>query len=1197
MATQDISRSAFDPRKQYASVRMQQGRVILDDDWNENERIANEDLRRSRVDIVGPAGSPDEGFGISNLHQTADDQIDFKISAGSFYLGGNRLELHRSVSYLQQDDALQPGKLTVGAPNGARSDLAVLMTYQQPVSAVEDSELFEMALGGPDTTTRLRTMQRVVLYDDIQGDTCAEAWQALQARLEAEGKGTLNAENELIVDARLSVSFIDGVLPDDLCTPTTTGGYLGAENQAIRVQLVDDGNLTWGFDNAAPLYRVEVGSDRQTVTMLTEPKDEAHWPLAQQTVEILPWTAVLPNNEKIAHGQGHLTRVSVSYNPDTKVLTLAEPIPTAGFDDWESRGDAAPLEQCGTYYYLRVWNRGADNSADPAISFTPGTAVTLGQTGLQITLDGTQFRAGDYWIIAARPETPNRVVPWQLEKGLMPHGRRLFVSPLALIQWPPTGAGIPRVHDCRPRFRPLTDQKVCCSFTVGDGKNTVGDFDSIEAALQAIPRNTGGEICLLPGVHEAHVVLENRRDITIRGCDQRVLVTPRTSKRPPAIFTIRGGGNIVLEHMDLMSPDGMLVDLQALNETPPLSVTIRHNRMLACVHAVRVMDGTDVHIVDNNIRMLDKETGDVAIFMRAEESRIARNRIHMVPVAEETPPAGETPSGGRYDPYDPCDEPEIIAKPILQLYTYLEWAWADTLFQVPDSAYVAPGGIQVASTSERIEISHNRILGGAGNGISLGHIPLEEIVVFGSNRTIRNNYAVADLSADRRKALQTNFDSFLYAIRIEENEIRNMGKNGIGVVAFFSLENIGLMVMVDDLTIYRNVIENCLLQVPAETPTSMREEMGYAGICLAGADNLTVRENRIQNNGRSHLEPISGIFVLFGENVDISDNRIVANGPRTAEANQDARAGLRAGIYVGMTFKKIAFEILDGAESLFLDGIPAIKVHDNVVVQPLGQALFLLAFGPVSVVGNHLTSQGVDYQASPFSLLGGAVIIMNLGISKDLLGWLLVSSLKNAGKTALPDHMQADYMQSGKASVEAAAAPATIDLTASAATTNPAGLLLYLPSGDVLFANNRTTLDLRAPEFNFTISSQFIFSLDDVAYVGNQSECTSVLDIVLSDVIVLGTTVRAADNRFQEGFTLTPFSLISIGLLMNTTSLNQASHCIIPLGILRSALGPRNTILYNLKYCNAAGARLSKYFAIQPQSKMISGQLGTDSNA
>ena len=36
MATFDISRINFNPKKHYDSVRMQQGRVLTDDDWNEN---------------------------------------------------------------------------------------------------------------------------------------------------------------------------------------------------------------------------------------------------------------------------------------------------------------------------------------------------------------------------------------------------------------------------------------------------------------------------------------------------------------------------------------------------------------------------------------------------------------------------------------------------------------------------------------------------------------------------------------------------------------------------------------------------------------------------------------------------------------------------------------------------------------------------------------------------------------------------------------------------------------------------------------------------------------------------------------------------------------------------------------------------------------------------------------------------------
>ena len=52
MSAKDISRFLFQPEKRYSSVRMQQGRVILDSDWNEGERIDEEEARRTLAETV-----------------------------------------------------------------------------------------------------------------------------------------------------------------------------------------------------------------------------------------------------------------------------------------------------------------------------------------------------------------------------------------------------------------------------------------------------------------------------------------------------------------------------------------------------------------------------------------------------------------------------------------------------------------------------------------------------------------------------------------------------------------------------------------------------------------------------------------------------------------------------------------------------------------------------------------------------------------------------------------------------------------------------------------------------------------------------------------------------------------------------------------------------------------------------------------
>src|SRR5258708_3791855 len=106
MSTIDLSRSATDYRKHYKSVRAQQGRVFVDDDHNDNERIHGEDQRRELVDIIGPAGVPGNGFAISNPRLT-NGKLDFDIAAGAFYLGGNRLQLDPATPYQLQPDWLE----------------------------------------------------------------------------------------------------------------------------------------------------------------------------------------------------------------------------------------------------------------------------------------------------------------------------------------------------------------------------------------------------------------------------------------------------------------------------------------------------------------------------------------------------------------------------------------------------------------------------------------------------------------------------------------------------------------------------------------------------------------------------------------------------------------------------------------------------------------------------------------------------------------------------------------------------------------------------------------------------------------------------------------------------------------------------------------------------------------------------------
>ncbi len=61
----DFSRETFDALRNYAGVLLQQGRVQLDADFNEQAAIARDRLRSLVRDLVGPHGGPAQclGFG------------------------------------------------------------------------------------------------------------------------------------------------------------------------------------------------------------------------------------------------------------------------------------------------------------------------------------------------------------------------------------------------------------------------------------------------------------------------------------------------------------------------------------------------------------------------------------------------------------------------------------------------------------------------------------------------------------------------------------------------------------------------------------------------------------------------------------------------------------------------------------------------------------------------------------------------------------------------------------------------------------------------------------------------------------------------------------------------------------------------------------------------------------------------------
>src|SRR5215470_10275575 len=88
----DFTRNTFDPRKHFARVLMQQGRVQLDADWNEQAAILLHYVQTLAADLIGPRGGPKAACGFQIAPFTPATK-DFLISPGRYYVDGLLAEL------------------------------------------------------------------------------------------------------------------------------------------------------------------------------------------------------------------------------------------------------------------------------------------------------------------------------------------------------------------------------------------------------------------------------------------------------------------------------------------------------------------------------------------------------------------------------------------------------------------------------------------------------------------------------------------------------------------------------------------------------------------------------------------------------------------------------------------------------------------------------------------------------------------------------------------------------------------------------------------------------------------------------------------------------------------------------------------------------------------------------------------------
>jgi hypothetical protein len=466
----DRARGSNDPRQQYRSVVMQQGRVTLEADWNESQQITGEEIRAEALDFVGPAGTPDDGYAIVLTDTPTQPPYDFFVGAGTMYVGGMRAELLDQVQYSNQPDWQDYGpedpdwvSLSSLAQAPPTYEFIYLGLREQEVSAVEDPDLKDIALGGPDTAQRTRLLQRMARVRSAGAD-CVSGLDAAESQWASEGLAFDPVTMRLQSAVRLSVGPADQLPAQTPCQPQAQGGYVDPDNQLIRVQisgidpLTGDPKFVWGFDDASFLYRIQVDpTNAQNLLLQSPPVDSSHQPVRLQAVEVLRIAAELPNGGDVAALSGFVFTLDQNYSPEGQSVALPSSVSLPA--DYLGTGQSPSAS-----LFLRVWQQ--------EIVFTPGIPAALGDTGLAVTIQsigGQPFHLGDYWIFAVRPATPQMVYPERYWNILQPpEGPRIWACPLGVIAWSDAVGTL--VSDCRNPFDSLVAlskrQQGCCTYTV-----------------------------------------------------------------------------------------------------------------------------------------------------------------------------------------------------------------------------------------------------------------------------------------------------------------------------------------------------------------------------------------------------------------------------------------------------------------------------------------------------------------------------------------------------------------------------------------------------------------------------------------------------------------------------------------------------------------------------------------------------------
>jgi hypothetical protein len=1232
----DNSRFTFDPFKNYAGVVMEQGRVQLDADWNEWLAELSRRIQAGTLDILGHAAYTPNNQWAFLITATSGSPNTVSIGCGRMYVDGLLAENHGLHKNAVWDPALaelsgNPQPINLSSPNPSPIDfthqpwlpgavtptdsgayLAYLDVWTRDLTWLEDPDLIDKAVG-VDTTGRLQTVWQVKLMPNTGNWNCQ------------------TPDAQIPYPANSAGQLTSGVQPNTAAGPcclTSGTGYTGVENQFYRVEIHNPGvgndtptlngaTFKWSRDNAS----VETG-----VTAIQTVQNSVNNTASQLSVLSLgrdqvlgfkngDWIEILDDWSELWGNPGVLCQIdSVNPSPCTITLTtiidttLAAPGPGVAtsfpvgannLTDKKRRTRIRRWDQKGKVYDSHG-NQWCDLAATGGLIPVPATKTLVLESGItvQFGLNPTSgtFNVADFWTFAAR--TADGSV--EKLKAAPPRGIHHHYTKLSTLAF----SNPPSYPDCRTPWTTGDEGACgCCSCTVGDNVNSFGKYSSIQQAINALPTTgaiPGGEVCILPGRYYEHVYLYNQSDVVIHGCGPETCLCSPSSQpdaaksqdaaAPPvtpesglaAVITVVGSSNITLRSFTIEAADGetcVLLDGTEVHgynhhafkkgghgpvETGrtydtefPANMTISDLSLTAStLPAIVAIETYILKILNNRIAIEDTLSQWAAVYVSGTEIHVKDNWIGL----QDAPNATEwMPSSVVADLPNGFNSAAAPTQPL------------------------ANGGIHIGGGSTDVFIVGNEIEGGSRNGITLGSYSI--LAEDGSDTG-----AVTGLLPSTPDPTATTYSlvlpggaavgsskgklvagSPLQNIQIANNRIRNSGLCGIGPVGFFNLLETIEVISIQNLTISGNTIAESLADplTPMEFKGSV---LGYGAICVPDVQGLTIRDNFITDFGNVPGAQVCGIFVLNGEQVEISRNQIVETRDWTADSNSNGTSasssagGAQAGVLLMFVSPPAldqnsdasawaALSALGGSSALplYQPGLPALTMDNNLVRVPLGRALEVVGIGPFSIANNRLSTGGAISVSSGDSYTN--TFGRQLNESSQLFPGFMTALIVNMGSAIEVDAPGTTFSQFYNGGAVSDLQLADNALSASS-------------SGAVQFANNVCQLETRASGAQ-GIASVLVLTPDHLIFANNHLWLDGG-QTAYFDALLLAASLQVSGNRLQESVGSVFGSAVTFGV-SNITTHNTATFCLFAAGLPRVSILTPN-VVFDRQFCKASDA-------------------------